>query len=553
MAAAVMAVVAVRASGPSDLNEVDQPLQAAYVADILANGHYFVQWDHQGRIATKPPLYNWIAAGLIYLSGAPCEFVLKLPSVLAAFGTLLLTFLLARRWLEPWAALSAPLILASGHHFFKMAYLARTDMLFCFWVVLSIYAFERCRPGEGSEKTWKDIFWVAQGLAILTKGLAGPALVHVYVLARLAVERDLRGYLRLGALRGIPLLAVMSAAWLMPALYQAGDEFVERVLKGEILFRLKGAGPRARELQPFYAFLPWFIARFLPWSLLAVVALLQRGTLSPLRPRSPLLPAVLWLGAMMALLSFVPSKRPDWLMPLYPAGAILAAWLFQQVVGKKSSGLVIRSAEALLLFLSWLLAGCGLLIAALLAAPSYLSLTGPPTLEAIRRAHPGMALIAGVLLLLAGGAAWMGMRRLRPNMALAGFLAGLLALNILYYHAITPAAVSRDGDELKQFAARAREIICGAGFPACPAEKILFGPTRTPVQFFLLKNQRSMDEKSIIERMRRGEPFWLLMRHQELKELARARDITLEILLVSEYLEYDEDRLALARAKPMAY
>jgi len=542
MAAAVMAATAIRATGPSDLNEVDQPLQAAYVADILANGHYFVQWDHQGRVATKPPLYNWIAAALIRVAGGPSEFVLKLPSIIAAFGTLILTFLLALRWLDPWAAIAAPLMLASGHHFFKMAYLARTDMLLCFWVVSSIYAFERCRACKGHTGKWNALFWFSQALAVLTKGPAGLALVHVYVLGRLAVDRNMRGYFRLGPLWGIPLMAGVSLAWLLPAIYQGGEPFIERVLKGEILFRLMGTGPRARELQPVYSFFAWFIARFLPWSLLAVAAVLRRGDPSPLRRRSPLMPAALWLGAMLVMLSLIPSKRSDWLMPVYPAGAILAACLFRHisVVGVKASGQVVKYSRALFLILSWLFAVCGLLSLFFLAVSPDLQHLAAPASSILRRASPLISLTAGVLLILSGGMSWIGMRRFRPNMALAGFLAGLLALNLIYYHTITTPAVTHDGDKLKQFMAKAKGMIP-------PGEKVVFGSTRTPAQFFLLRNQKPAEAEIIIQRVSRGEPFWLLMRLQELQDLTKAYSIEFDIRLVSEYLEYDKARLTLAR------
>jgi len=541
MAVAVALVVVVRATGPSDLNQVDQPLQAAYVADILANGHYIVQFDQQGRVATKPPLYNWLAASLIRVRGKPSEFILKFPSVLAALGTLIVTFLLAGLWLGPWTALAAALILASGHHFFKMAYLARTDMLLCFWIILSLYAFERSRA-DGGPSIWNLLFWIIQAMATLTKGPPGPALVHVYVLGRLALERDLRGYLRLGAWWGIPLWTALSLAWFLPALQQGGEPFVERVLKGEILFRLWGTGPRAGELQPFYAFFPWFVARFLPWSLLATIALLRRGKSCPLRTQSPLMPPALWLGSMMILLSLIPSKRADWLMPVYPAGAILAAHLFRQISNPPEGPpeRVIRCTRLLFLLVAALMASAGVLFLSIFA----LSSIHPPATALLGtiawQASPWIAFAAGALLLWGGGAAWTGMRRLMPRLALGGFLTGLLALNLIYYHVVATPAVTLDGDELQQFMTQVRETIP-------PGEKVLFGTTRTPTQFFLLSNQLYADSENIIRSVSRGRPFWLVMRLRELQYLERGRGVSFDIVLVSNYLEYDEARLALAR------
>ena len=47
-----------------DLDRGDQPKQADYVVDIAERGNWLVQHHQDDMTATKPPLYNWLAADL---------------------------------------------------------------------------------------------------------------------------------------------------------------------------------------------------------------------------------------------------------------------------------------------------------------------------------------------------------------------------------------------------------------------------------------------------------------------------------------------------------
>jgi hypothetical protein len=68
----------------------------------------------------------------------------------------------------------------------------------------------------------------------------------------------------------------------------------------------------------------WFVSKFLPWSLSVLVALVF---IPPTRwLRHELAPAIVWLALCVLAFSIPPSKRADYLLPAYPAAAILAAY-----------------------------------------------------------------------------------------------------------------------------------------------------------------------------------------------------------------------------------
>src|SRR5512134_2773539 len=57
-----LGVYLVRVLTPSDLADNHQDSPTAYVLDVIKNGHWLSPHDVHGAIASKPPLFTWLAA-----------------------------------------------------------------------------------------------------------------------------------------------------------------------------------------------------------------------------------------------------------------------------------------------------------------------------------------------------------------------------------------------------------------------------------------------------------------------------------------------------------
>src|SRR5688572_23431086 len=70
-----------RLSGPSDIWNQTQPRTMSYTTDMLITGgdHWLLPADSSGLRATKPPMYNWLAAPMVALLGFPSEPAHKFP------------------------------------------------------------------------------------------------------------------------------------------------------------------------------------------------------------------------------------------------------------------------------------------------------------------------------------------------------------------------------------------------------------------------------------------------------------------------------------------
>jgi uncharacterized membrane protein YgcG len=121
---------------------------------------------------------------------------------------------------------------------------------------------------------------------------------------------------------GVPLLILIVGGWAFVAHQHWPDAFWG-VLKSEGTSRLTVGGPEAIS-KPFWMTPMWFLSKFLPWSLAVLLALVL---IPPTRwLRHALAPAIVWVALAVVAFSIPPGKRPDYLLPAYPAAAILAAY-----------------------------------------------------------------------------------------------------------------------------------------------------------------------------------------------------------------------------------
>lgn len=387
-------VLGARALGPSDLYDQDQPKTAAYTVDIVEHGRWVLPRDMLGRPTTKPPMYNWVGAPLVMAMGTS-ELVLKLPSVLGGLAVLGLTVVMGRRtaaWLPrqerrwntseaadgragradvSWeVAMVAGVLWLACYPTAKLLYTARPDMLLTALLigawVLGTLLLEGLGAALSGQRRWWVLatgFWLCVAGAALTKGI--PALLPVvYVVLAARLRQGRWGAVRrTGILWGLPLAVVLVGLWCSAAYRLDPEHFTQTFVGYEAVGRVIGMGGEAtdglvegkdrggpvRIVLDVWKMPAWFVVRFVPWSVIAVLAMVHvpwRKWMS-----HAMGPAILWLVLVLAFFSLSAGKRADYLAPAYPAGAILAAyWLV--VVAARHGVTAVRAAAAGLVVLA---------------------------------------------------------------------------------------------------------------------------------------------------------------------------------------------------------
>lgn len=329
-----------------DLNDIwteNESFYADAVRRMVVGGDWLtIEYNGHDRF-NKPPMTYWLMASSARLFGLS-EFALRLPVVIMAFWTVLLTWSMARMLFGPVAALYAFAAQAIGIQFIAGKQYASPEIPLAFFFTLTLWCFLK---GEKSGNGWyHTAAAVALGLTVLTKGypyfIVIGAIVLLYLLldSRFELQTALRRFRALRPVSGLLLAAGIGIGWIGWMAVQHGDAFLA-VLGKETLER---AFTRKGDLLGDLFFYPWVAAwGFFPYSpmLLFVPLLLLKQP----RKFGPVALPFAWLVVMVLLFTAAKGKIPTYFIQAHPAMAMLVGWTMVHYEGRRD-GIAWRSALA---------------------------------------------------------------------------------------------------------------------------------------------------------------------------------------------------------------
>ena len=278
----------------------------------------------------KPAGIHWLqAASVTLLSDVAARdiWAYRVPSVIGAWAAVLLTFALGALLFDRRAAFTAAAMLAASTLLILEAHQAKTDAVLLACVLALMLPLARHYlaargkiPAAGIG--WSLLFWLAMALGILIKGPIAP-LIAILTLATLAVaDRDAASIKGLGWLWGLPLMLVLALPWfLMVGGGDAGgDGFVMTAITTDLIPKLLG-GQESHGAPPGYYVLTMLLF-FWPGVFLAWPALFRAWKE---RTDPALRFCLAWLIPAWILMELIPTKLPHYVLPLYPALALVCA------------------------------------------------------------------------------------------------------------------------------------------------------------------------------------------------------------------------------------
>lgn len=441
--------------GSTDVNAPDEPRYAQVAEELRSMQHGLeglVVMHLDGDVYTqKPPLYFWMAALLGTPGGHVDEWAARLPSALSGILLVFLTLRFGGRLLGGGSALLGAALLLTSWEFLHVARRAQLDALLALLETVALAAFWSIDRGLGARRPRVALAHASMGLAVLVKGPVG-VIVPVLVMATfLASERRLRDLGRLLPPWAFLLSAGPGLVWIFAATALAPEGFAQEAVGTNLIGRFFAGTSHER---PFYYFLYQFPADFLPWTLLLPVVVWAARTrifgegADPGTSRAWRF-LLSWFGATFVFFSLSSGKRGLYLVPAFPAAALLTAdatlrWL----AGRAAPPRVLGGVAA----------AFGLLLAAFGAVVA-LAATGNAQLfdllhraEMMEEIHRGLALAFGIAVcsvVLGTAGTWLALGRLRapvaafPAVLVAGAFGILLAVFGLMYPAVEPIDSSR--------------------------------------------------------------------------------------------------------------
>jgi 4-amino-4-deoxy-L-arabinose transferase-like glycosyltransferase len=272
----------------------------------------------------KPVLAYWLMGTALQALGASA-LAARLVPALAALGVLLATARLGLRIFGPRSAIAAAVVLSTTSTFVAFGRIAMSDMLLTLWTTLAAALGARVLgPAKGrSAAAALAALGAVLGLGFATKGpvawlMAGIPLFLMWWPRR---RRPL-GSAAAVALSALLMLA-LAGGWFLAVYARLGSQPLAYFFLRENLERF--AGEAYDVGRPFWYYLPAYLLTGLPWSLLLVPALARTRR----DDASSLLAA--WIGLALLPLSLARGKLDYYLLPLYPAIALLIGrWLARE-------------------------------------------------------------------------------------------------------------------------------------------------------------------------------------------------------------------------------
>ena len=288
------------------------------VQEIVHNQQWILPFRN-GELPSKPPLFHWIAASAAMVFGES-DFIVRLPSAIGAGLMVVVTFLLGRAMggrLTGWLAVGA---LLGIYHFWHAAVEARVDMIFSACVTAAIAGFYFWyRDGTGAARV---ICYLASVCAVLAKGPVGIALIGLVIVGFVAVEKQPRSLLTFWSWPWIGVALVIIAGWYGLAYSIGGEKFIALQLGYENVDRFIGGDAFPRH-KMYLRMAIWLVDQTLPWNLALLWSVLRwlRGT----RENSDGHLLHVWWFAIFCFFALAARTRPVYLLPIFPAIALLAA------------------------------------------------------------------------------------------------------------------------------------------------------------------------------------------------------------------------------------
>ena len=317
--------------GGAALFEPDEGRNAEIAREILLLRDWVTpHYDFIPRL-DKPVLYFDLVA-LSYKLFGISEWSARLPSALAAFACLSLTYGFARSLYGRWAALWSTLILLTSGGFFGLSRVVILDMLLTLFMTLALCCFfwGQRAVDRGNGKVPFLLMHAALGAATLTKGPIGvllPAAVivfHLFLTKRWMLLRHMEFAL------GIPLFLLTVAPWYV-LVEMRNPGYLNHFFWQENVARFTTT--QFRRSGPWYYFIAMLSMGFLPWSVLLPTLIVRSW--KPWRDDARLL-LILWIALPLLFFSLSSSKLFHYILPIYPALAIIVGAHAAEVLADSS-------------------------------------------------------------------------------------------------------------------------------------------------------------------------------------------------------------------------
>jgi 4-amino-4-deoxy-L-arabinose transferase-like glycosyltransferase len=416
---AAFAIIWLYVLGIRTLVPPDEGRYAEMAREMWASGDWITTRLNGIKYFEKPPLQTWMNALSFGLFGYG-EWQARLWTGLCGLGGVVFTGYAAKRVFGARAGFYAALVLGSSLFWVASGQIDSLDMGLSGMMTIALGAMliaQRDSATPAEQRNWMLLCWAGMALAVLAKGLIGLVLPGAVLTLYSLLARDFAIWKRLHLGKGLLLFFAIATPWfVLVGLKNPEQPYFFFIHEHWERFFLK---THHRE-GPWWYFLMMLVPGLMPWLGVALQSLVNGVKRDRQAVFQPKLMLVIWSVFITFFFSYSSSKLPGYILPVFPAMAMLAA------VYLENASRLNRSVAAGLL----ILVGLG----GLAAVPQMVEMAvRHPYERALLEAYQPWVLTAAIVATAGGALALLHARHLRRDlavltMAIAGFLSVQLIL-----------------------------------------------------------------------------------------------------------------------------
>ncbi len=299
----------------------DEGRYAEIAREMAVSGDWITPRLNGIKYFEKPPMQYWMTA-LAYQAFGVNEWTARLWTAVCGFLGVLIVWFTGTRLFGTKPGQLGALFLATNLYYVALGHINTLDMGVTFFTTLALSAFllaQRETPHSNRERNWMVLAWGAAAGAVLSKGLIGVVIPSATLVLYSLLQRDFSPWRRLHVLPGMLIFFTITLPWFI-AVTMRNPEFPQFFFIHEHLQRYTSTVHRRGE--PVWYFLPILLIGLIPWISLAFQGIMhawRRAEKDFFASRF----LVIWCGFVMVFFSISGSKLPAYLLPLFPALALL--------------------------------------------------------------------------------------------------------------------------------------------------------------------------------------------------------------------------------------
>ena len=300
----------------------DEARYAEIAREMYVTGDWITPRYNGYKYFEKPPLQMWATSVVFEIFGVG-NWQARLWSALTGFLTIVFVGITSTKLFNSRVGWLSSIILASSPMWIIAGHLSSLDIALSSFLAAALCSLLLSQHSENSntQRNWVWLCWAFMALAVLSKGLIGIVLPSLVLIFYCISIWDWKILNQIRIISGSLIFLIITAPWFVLVSIK-NPEFLEFFFIHEHFQRF--AQNSHNRNGPIYFFIPLLLVGILPWVPqlpMAFMSAIKRTKNSYLVNRL----LICWVVVIFVFFSISSSKLPGYIIPIFPAIAILIA------------------------------------------------------------------------------------------------------------------------------------------------------------------------------------------------------------------------------------